>query len=113
MSDEHVRALRDTARRTRGRLADYRPRAAEGAGPAANRRAHLERSAARAAASLAAAESRRRRGGGTPGRPTPGPSAGSTPAPAESSRGGTPAVATGTTRKPAEVALTWWEYPVR
>ena len=60
MSDAHIRALRDTARRTRARLANYRARDAEGAGPAANRHADLERAAARAAASLAAAETRRR-----------------------------------------------------
>jgi hypothetical protein len=58
----HIRALRDSARRTRGRLVDYVPRGREGAGPAGERRADLERAAKRAAARLARAEARRRRG---------------------------------------------------
>jgi hypothetical protein len=58
MSDKHIRVLRDDARRTRGRLADHSARAPEGAGPAAQRRADLERAARRAAARLAAAEAR-------------------------------------------------------
>ena len=62
MSERHIRALRDDARRTRGRLADYSIRGPEGAEPAAHRRAELERSARRAAARLASAEARRRRG---------------------------------------------------
>lgn len=60
MTERHIRVLRDAARRTRGRLADYAPRRAEGQLPAAHRRAGLERSMQRAAARLAAAEARRR-----------------------------------------------------
>jgi hypothetical protein len=62
VSEKHIRALRHAARRARGKVIGYAPRAPEGAGPAANRRADLKRSAARAAARLAAAEARRRRG---------------------------------------------------
>jgi hypothetical protein len=62
VSDKHIRALRETARRTRGRLADYSPRRPEGVRPAAHRRADLDRSARHAAARLAAAEAGRRRG---------------------------------------------------
>jgi hypothetical protein len=62
VSERHIRALRDDARRTRARLADYSIRGPEGHKPAAHRRAELERSARRAAARLASAEARRRRG---------------------------------------------------
>jgi hypothetical protein len=61
VSDRHVRALREAARRSRGRLADFAPRRPEGDGPAASRRAGLERTVQRAAARLAAAEAGRRR----------------------------------------------------
>lgn len=62
MSDKHIRALREAARRARGRLAEHSVGGSEGEGPAAHRRADLERSARRAAARLASAEARRRRG---------------------------------------------------
>ena len=62
MSERHIRALRDDARRGRAQLADYTIRGSEGEEPAAHRRADLERSARRAAARLASAEARRRRG---------------------------------------------------
>jgi hypothetical protein len=61
MTEGHIRRLRETARRSRGRLAEYSPRPPEGARPAAHRRADLKRSAQHAAARLAAAEARRRR----------------------------------------------------
>jgi hypothetical protein len=57
-----MRALREGARRARGRLTDHTPRRLEGEGPAAHRRAGLERTSQRAAARLAAAEATRRRG---------------------------------------------------
>jgi hypothetical protein len=62
VSEKHIRALREAARRSRGRLADYKPRRPEGTLPAAHRRADLDRTARRAAARLAAAEAGRRRG---------------------------------------------------
>ena len=62
MSVRHIRAIRDDARRSRARLADYSIRGAEGEESAAHRRAKLEQSARRAAARLASAEARRRRG---------------------------------------------------
>jgi hypothetical protein len=62
MTETPIRALREAARRSRGRLADYSPRRPEGARPAANRHADLDRTARRAAARLAAAEATRRRG---------------------------------------------------
>jgi hypothetical protein len=61
VSDKHVRALRETSRRTRGRLAGYAPRGGEGQRTAAHRRDDLARTARRAAARLAAAEARLRR----------------------------------------------------
>jgi len=61
VSEERVRALREAARRTRGRLAGYAPRRGEGNGSAAHRRDDLERTARNAAARLAAAEARLRR----------------------------------------------------
>jgi hypothetical protein len=57
-----MRALRDSSRRSRERLAGYVRRDLEGADPGAQRRIDLAHSAARAAARLAAAEARRRRG---------------------------------------------------
>jgi len=62
VSEEHVRALRETADRSRGRLAGYERRGGEAKGPAAHRRDGLERTARHAAARLAAAEARLRRG---------------------------------------------------
>jgi hypothetical protein len=62
VSEGHVRALRKTAERSRGRLAGYAPRGGEGTGPAAHRRHGLERTARHAAARLAAVEARLRRG---------------------------------------------------
>jgi hypothetical protein len=62
VSEKHVRALRETARQARGRLAGHTPRGREGVGVAAHRREDLERTARRAAARLAAAEARLRRG---------------------------------------------------
>jgi hypothetical protein len=62
VSERHVRALRDDARRARVRLAEYSIRGREGDESAAHRRADLEHSARRAAARLASAEARRRRG---------------------------------------------------
>jgi hypothetical protein len=59
VSEKHIRALRDDARRSRARLADYSIRGPEGGEPAAHRRAALERSARRTAARLALAEARR------------------------------------------------------
>lgn len=61
MSDKHIRRLRDDARRSRARLADHAARGPEGAEPAAQRRADLERASRSAAARLAAAEARRGR----------------------------------------------------
>jgi hypothetical protein len=62
VSEKHIRALREAARHSRGRLADYSPRRPEGARPAAHRRADLNRTARRSAARLAAAEADHRRG---------------------------------------------------
>jgi hypothetical protein len=62
VSEEHVRALRKTADRSRGRLAGYARRGGEAKGPAAHRRDGLERTARHAAARLAAVEARLRRG---------------------------------------------------
>lgn len=62
MSDKHIRALREAARRARGRLAEQSLGGSVGEGPAAYRRADLERSARRAAVRLASAGARRRRG---------------------------------------------------
>ena len=60
MSDRHIRALRDAARRARGRLADHTRNDAEST-QAGQRGVDLERASRRAAARLAAAEGRRRR----------------------------------------------------
>jgi hypothetical protein len=78
VTEQRIRALREGARRSRGRLAEYSPRRLEGAGPAANRRASLERSSRRAAAQLAAAVARRNRAAAgspprTPERPIMNP----------------------------------------
>ena len=62
MSEKHIRALRDDARRARGRLAEYSNGRLDGEKPAADRRAALERSARQPAARLAFA-----RGQTTPG----------------------------------------------
>jgi hypothetical protein len=74
VSERRIRALREAARRSSGRLADHSPRRHEGALPAARRRADLERSSQRQAARVAAAEAGRRSGpeaddgGGPPNR---------------------------------------------
>jgi hypothetical protein len=62
VTEKHVRALREAARKTRGRLAAHTPRGRESVGVAAHRRADLDRAARSAAARLAAVEARLRRG---------------------------------------------------